>query len=69
MSDAFFPLTFASEELRLLTGLALGAENGDTVTRVARGDTGLEAVTQDVTAGDTPELPPFLVRRMSGMVQ
>ena len=24
MSDAFFPLTFASEELRLLTGLALG---------------------------------------------
>jgi len=52
-----------------LAGLALGAENGDTVTRVTRGDTGLGAVTQGVSAGDTLELPPFLMRRMSGMVQ
>jgi energy-coupling factor transporter ATP-binding protein EcfA2 len=52
-----------------LAGLALGADSGDTVTQVARGDTAIGAVTQSVAAGDTLELPPFLVRRVSGAMQ
>jgi len=47
-------------ELLALVGPALDAESGDTVTRVARGDTAAQVVTRD---GDTAELPPFLRER------
>jgi hypothetical protein len=46
-----------------LVGLALGRENGDTVTRVTRGDTAPEVVTRGTSQGDTLQLPPFLARR------
>jgi DNA segregation ATPase FtsK/SpoIIIE-like protein len=52
-----------------LVGLALGRENGDTVTRVTRGDTALEMVTQGVTRDDTLELPPFLSQRRARVMQ
>jgi DNA segregation ATPase FtsK/SpoIIIE-like protein len=45
-----------------LVGLALGRENGDTVTRMTRGDTAPEVVTQGTSQDDT-ELPPFLAQQ------
>jgi hypothetical protein len=52
-----------------LVGLALGWENGDTMTRVTRGDTASEVVTQGTSKGDTLELPPFLIQRGARVMQ
>lgn len=47
-----------------LVGLALDRENGDTVTRMTRGDTAPEVVTRGALKDDTLELPPFLAQRV-----
>jgi hypothetical protein len=52
-----------------LVGLALGRENGDTVTRVTRGDTAPEVVTRGTSQDDTLELPPFLAQRGARVMQ
>jgi hypothetical protein len=52
-----------------IVGLALGRENGDTVTRVTRGGTAPEVVTQGNLQDDTLELPPFLAQRGARVMQ
>jgi len=51
-----------------LVSLALGAESGDTVTRVTRGDTHTETVTRPAPDGDRVELPLFLAKRKAVVV-